>query len=221
METQEEQKLRWKPMLLEAFFVVFGVVLALAANEGREHYNRKQHAATALESVRHELAVNRQAILESLTYHLLLSDTLQYLSSRTGPSGIAEQRYPNARLFSRGYIGPATLLNTAWQAANATDAVSAMDYADVLLLSQVYEDQRSYEYQAQQAGQLIYAKLFNEGHEGIRRNLANLNTLIAAFWYRECGLIARYDEVLDQIESVPRPSVEDVPAFCQRLQNRQ
>jgi hypothetical protein len=221
MATPEEQKLRWKPMLLEAFFVVLGVVLALAANEWRQDYNQKKHAATALESVRHELTVNRAAILQSLTYHLQLTDTLRHLSSRSGPAGTGEPQYPNARLFSRGYLGPATLLNTAWQAANATDAVSAMGYADVLLLSQVYEDQRSYAYQAEQAGQLIYAKLFNEGHEGVRRNFANLNTLIAAFWYTECGLIAQYDKVLEQIERAPNPGAEEVPAICQRLPNRQ
>jgi len=125
--------------------------------------------------------------------------------------------YPDSRLFSKGYIAPATLLYTAWEAANATDAVAYMDYADVLVLSRIYERQRNYEYQARQGGRLIYSKLFNEGHEGMLRNYANLSTMIAAFWYRECELLEHYREVLTQLSETGKPASDALPPRCQQM----
>ena len=151
MATTNEEKLRWLPILLEAFIVVLGVVLALAVNEWREHYNRNQHAETALEGILSELDVNRKAIDSALTYHLQLADTLRgFMRQASQRRASTALPYPDARLFSKGYIAPATLLTTAWDAANATDAVTYMNYADVLMLSRMYEKQRNYEDQARQ-----------------------------------------------------------------------
>jgi hypothetical protein len=220
MSALDERKLRWLPILLEAFFVVLGVVLALAANEWREHLNQKQHAATALASIRNELASNRQAVVSALTYHLHLVDTLATFVGRSPQAQSSASAYPDNRLFSRGYIAPATLLNTAWEAANATDALAHMDYDAVLLLSRIYEEQRTYEYQARQGGQLIYEKLFSEGHEGVRRNFANLSMTISSFWYRECELLQSYGRVMAHLDGAGEPSLEALPAACRRVLRR-
>ncbi len=208
-------KTRLFPILLEAFIVVLGVVLALAVNEWREHYNRNQHAETALEGILSALDVNRKAIDSALTYHLQLADTLRGFTRQASQGALP---YPG--LFSKGYIAPATLLNTAWDAANATDAVTNMNYADVLMLSRIYEEQRGYEYQARLGGQLIYAKLFSEGHEGMVRNYANLSTIIATFWYIECGLLESYGQVLAQLGEASEPEVDELPALCQQVLRR-
>ena len=217
MATTNEEKLRWLPILLEAFIVVLGVVLALAVNEWREDYNRNQHAEIALEGIVSELDVNRKAIDSALTYHLQLGDTLRDFMRQASQGALP---YPDGRLFSKGYIAPATLLNTAWDAANATDAVTYMNYADVLMLSRIYEEQRNYEYQARLGGQLIYAKLFSEGHEGMVRNYANLSTIIATFWYIECGLLESYGQVLAQLGEASKPEVDELPALCQQVLRR-
>ncbi len=217
MAATNEEKLRWLPIMVEAFIVVLGVVLALAANEWREHYNRKQHAETALEGILSELHVNRRAIDSALAYHLQLDDTLRGFMRQASQGALP---YPDGRLFSKGYIAPATLLNTAWDASNATDAVTDMNYADVLMLSRIYEKQRSYEDQARLGGQLIYAKLFSEGHEGMVRNYANLSTIIATFWYIECGLLESYGQVLAQLGQESEPEFDELPARCQQVRPR-
>lgn len=209
-------RLRWIPILLEAFFVVLGVVLALSANEWRERRNRTAHAQTALASIRQELAVNRDAVASALDYHLTLSDTLRRLA-RQGPP--AEGPAVSGRLFSRGYVAPADLLETAWEAANATDAVSNLAYADVLALARVYAAQRNYQVQARQTGELIYGRLFEQGHAGMVRDVASLNTLVGTFWYQECGLLARYDDALAHFEggASTTPSAEARPPICARV----
>lgn len=216
MTYSDENRLQWLPILLEALFVVLGVVLAFAANEWREGRNEKKHAQTALEGVINELEVNRSAVESSLLYHYHLTDTLrQIYSQKLGPGEVVA--HPDGRIFSRGYIAPAALLSTAWDAANATDAVSAMAYADVLKLSQIYQSQRRYEQQVQQSGQLIYTKLFNEGHEGMQRNYGNLSTILSTFWYQECKLLSNYEDVLTVLSDVEE---KELPEICKRVIRR-
>ena len=97
-----------------------------------------------------------------------------------------------------------------------------MDYDNVLLLSRVYENQRKYYDQQKLVGQNIYTTLFNEGSTGILRNYENLQTIVATFLYRECGLLERYDAVLAQLPTadpaVERPPIPPICAFTLRRQ---
>lgn len=221
MSNSSAQHINWKPLLLEAFFVVLGVVLAFAINEWREHRNQLEHARVALESIQHELVSNRQAVHASATYHLFLSDTLRSLTQSSAQRDQTLQRAN--RLFGKGYVSSATLLSTAWNAANATDAITHMPYADVLRLSSIYQEQRQYESQAEQAGHLIYTKLFNEGHAGMLRQYDGLAILISTFWYTECRLLQRYDEVLATLptnDTSDHAELDPVPSMCERIQRR-
>jgi hypothetical protein len=126
-------------------------------------------------------------------------------------------RYPDPRLFTRGFFRPATLLHTAWDAAGATDAVRHMRYADVLRLAQIYEEQERYRRQSEQVGQLIYGQLFNHGFAGMIQNYANLSMILSTFWYRECQLLRRYDEVLGELEVGPAEATSETPEMCRHL----
>ena len=193
--------------------MVLGVVLALAANEWRGGAKRDRHAALAADGVRQEIQADRDAVAEALRYHHALSDTLSVLAGARSAEG---EPVPEARLFPRGYIAPATVLRTAWEAANATDAVSDMPYDDVLVLSDVYAEQQDYELQTQRGAGLIYARLFDEGHGGMLRNFVNLNTLITTFWYRECRLLDSYDRALVHLGSAAG-SANEKPPMCSAL----
>ncbi len=191
MPAAKERRLDWKPILLEAFFVVLGVVLALTANEWREARNHRQEAAAALESIREELATNRDSVAASLTYHAHLIDTLAAFMRGAAVPG-DEGAHPRAELFSRGFIHPAPVLSTAWEAARATDAVRHMAYEDVLLVSQIYQDQERYEEQGQIVSENIYRTLFDEGFQAMERKYRNLFGIIYTFMYSECRLLEQY-----------------------------
>ena len=197
----------WKPVLLEAFFVVMGVVLALAANEWRQSLADDRRARTALGTIREEVAQNRRAVLEAVTYHLALSDSLR--AFRPAAPGDA----PSGALFSRGFVAPATVLSTAWQTATATDAISHMPYDTVLRVSRLYESQHSYTVQAEQVGSVIYGALFHDGYDAMRHRYPNLLSLVSTFWYRECQLLARYDETLALLGNAP--AAAPAPPACQ------
>jgi hypothetical protein len=211
-------------ILLEAFFVVLGVVLALAANEWRRDYSDRQGAALALAGIREELLANHASVLASEEYHRMLQDSLVALQQRSqngnpDPDPLAA----GGRIFSGGFTRPASLLHTAWDAAGAADAVRHMSYGDVLLIARVYEEQQEYRQQANQIGQLIYSQLFTEGFQGVVRNRNNLSTLIATFWYRECQLLHRYSEVLPQLSTGPANTAgmaDTVPERCREVPAR-
>ena len=216
MQATHQRSINWRTLLLEAFFIVLGVVLALGANDWREQRSNVRHAATALESIRDELETNRQAVDNALAYHAHLSDTLRiYLRPASQRDGATPAPQPNMGIFRKGFISPAITFSTAWQAAHATGAISYMAYDDVLLLSRIYESQRQYYDQHKLVGQNIYTTLFNEGYAGMLRNIENLQFIIVTFMYQECQLLEHYNEVLPQLPT-DEPTVEypPVPTTC-------
>ncbi|HYJ80185.1 MAG TPA: hypothetical protein VEW03_11310 [Longimicrobiaceae bacterium] len=211
-----------RPILLEAGFVVLGVVLAFAANEWRQAAANRRDARVAQTSVRSELRANRGAVQESLQYHVGLTDTLFTLLRASGPDGSQRPPPPDMRVFSNGFVHPAQLLSTAWDAAGATDAVRHMAYDDVLALAHVYEEQRDYRRQADLVGGIIYTGMFERGMGGMLENYANLANIISAFVYRECQLLASYDSVLARRlegDSATAPAAR--PARCTQMERRQ
>jgi hypothetical protein len=209
----------WRPIFLEAFFVVLGVVLALAANEWRQAMADRRGAETALESIREELETNRAAVLRSVHYHLYLSDTLVAIRRQTVAARSDSGSLPNVRVFTQGFVRPAALLSTAWETAAATDAVRHMEHDDVLVLAGIYEQQRRYATQSEQIGALIYGEIFARGMAGMVRNYANLGSIIGAFWYRECDLLLAYDRALGELRG-RTSQVADTPERCRREPQR-
>lgn len=177
-------------ILLESFLVVLGVALAFAANEWREHRREEARAANALVSIQDEIQTNRAAVQSSMEYHQRLLGDL-YRLAQSEPEAV-----PKASDFERGFIGPATVLSTAWDSARSTDALRHMAYRDVLRLSSVYAEQERYLLQQRTVGQTIYDRLLADGTDGLLRDYRHLLILISTFQYREIGLLKTYDQAL-------------------------
>jgi hypothetical protein len=190
-----------KYILLEATFVVLGVVLAFSANELREHRNRQRHVNAVLASIREEMGVNRKAVETSLTYHQHLIDTLKTYQNSRRKNGISSaDTKPDIGVFSRGFISPASLLATAWDAAKATDALGDMKYEDVLVISRLYAEQERYEGQSQRTSQIIYSEIYHKGTQGLVQNHAHLAEIIYTFIWRERGLLRSYDRAAKNLK---------------------
>jgi hypothetical protein len=198
-----------KGAIIEAFFVVLGVVLAFAVNEWRSARHDAERAQVALESILEELETNRQAAKDSSVYHGRLIAELRSFEAEN-PEGV-----PPIRMFDQGFVSPAYPLTTAWDAATATNAITHLAYEDVLLLSRVYADQARYGQQAVMVGEVLYRRLFDEGREGIQNNYRNLMGIIGTFYFREKQLIQVYDNALRALGREvrdPDPEPEEAPA---------
>jgi hypothetical protein len=185
----------------EAFFVVFGVILALGANEWRQSAAAQRHADRAAANIEAELRANRALVLASMEYH----NGLVAMLGERGKTG--EPIYP--REFSRGFIFPALVEGTGWEVAKETGAVADMDYDRVLEYSSLYGSQQRYRTQAELVGGMIYQKMFDGGINSITDNHKNLLSIIYTFIYRENGLLREYDAVLGAADQEIEEETDD------------
>ena len=91
-------RLTLRSAFFEAVFVVFGVVLALAANEWRQEVKAQERAESALDSMKLELQTNLDLVVASRNYHESQAEKLQGM--------IAQKQTPSMRDFPKGYIHP-------------------------------------------------------------------------------------------------------------------
>lgn len=179
--------------LLEAGFVVLGVVLAFAVNEWREAEEDREQAAAALDSVVEEVRSNRDAVAAAKEYHVGLLTRLRQVHEAGEEPTIGD--------FPQGFIAPATPFRTAWESAADTGALADLPYDTVLRLSRLYAEQDRYVHQAQTAGEVIYAELLDVGGFGIVEKHAQLPFFIATFSFRERELLNSYDAALEWLEA--------------------
>ena len=172
-------------------FVVLGVILALAANEWREHRASVEQAEHAFASILEELETNRSAVKKSHDYHLGLLQAIRRATETLTP--------PDLDTFSRGLVSTAYLHRTAWDSASATGAFEDIGFSTILRLSLVYAQQDRYEVQAQGIAPIIYGELYRGGTQTLLDNHRNLANLIGAFLYRERELLSIYDETFDAV----------------------
>jgi len=179
--------------LLEALFVVLGVVLALAANEWRQARADAQQSRLAIAAIVGELQANRNAAAESMECR---SGLLELLHSEHEAEWV-----PDASQFSRRFIFPARVARMAWDSAAETGILAKTDYTLVVEISGVYAQQERYESQARSVGEIIYGEMFRGGTGAIVENYRHLASVIATFMYRERQLVALYDETIASLTS--------------------
>lgn len=173
----------------EAFFVVLGVILALAANEWRQNQIQQERADGALTAVRAELRLDLELLQGSLGYHEEKMGALWGMLQRgEGPQ--------DAGFFDRGFVSPAQVQLTAWETAKTTGLVESFALDDVLKLSELYDKLARYEAQALSIGQTIYAVMLDEGIDGMTARWRNLMAIQGTFVYREKELTGALEAYL-------------------------
>ncbi|MCP4291356.1 MAG: hypothetical protein GY780_05920 [bacterium] len=182
----------------EALFVVFGVILALAANEWRQNVKAEELADAALASVITELETNQVLISSSMQYHESQVKKLQDLMS--------SKKTPTMNDYPKGFINPAWVTDTAWAVAKETGVLADMDYQTVLTLSATYERLDRYRRQSEMAGQLVYEAIFEKGSSSLAAKPVNMMTILYTFIYREKQLEESLVDALGSIQIFALPS---------------
>lgn len=173
----------------EAFFVVLGVVLALAANEWRQNQIQQSRADDALDAVHAELQLDLEMLQSSRAYHEEKMGALWAMAKN-------DESPQDAGFFDRGFIHPAEVQLTAWETARTTGLVEEFGLDDVLRLSELYAKMARYEAQALAIGQIIYAVMLDEGIEGMTGRWRNLMAIQGTFAYREKDLTTALEDYL-------------------------
>ncbi|MEM9234318.1 MAG: hypothetical protein AAGA69_08790 [Pseudomonadota bacterium] len=177
-----------KKAFFEAAFVVFGVVLALAANGWREARADQAEAAAAHLAIQQEIQDNRDAVAQAVAAHDVRLEAI----------GNPQDSAPvDMRAFRDGFIRPAsTLSKAAWNSASETGALAHMEFETVRELGALYAYQDRYSQQVTSYSSLIYETLFEQGYQGIISNKAGMISMISTLRYQEAALVEVYDGYL-------------------------
>lgn len=177
-----------KKAFFEAAFVVFGVVLAFAANGWREARAVQAESVAALAAIHQEIQDNRNAVAEAVVAH----------EARLEAIGNPQDAEPiDMRAFQDGFIRPAsTLSKAAWNSASETGALAHMEFETVRELGALYAYQDRYSQQVTSYSSLIYETLFEQGYQGIVSNKAGMISMISTLRYQEAALVETYDAYL-------------------------
>ena len=115
---------------------MISILLALAVDGMRDNRHNRKVARQSLEIFQDELCINRGRIEDLLPYHTGLRDVVMEMAEDPARAG-------EVRSMVEG-LEPALLLNTAWEAALATGALTHMELPTVSALSMTYSLQDRY-----------------------------------------------------------------------------
>jgi hypothetical protein len=176
--------------IFQAALVVLGVVLAFSVNEWREARAARHDALRALDAIMEELKANREAVASSFEYHQGRLEIIGAAMREGAPLRIEQ--------FERGFVMPAQLSRSAWDAASEIGAFNNLPYERVLALGKVYARQDAYHDQLQSVSAIVYREIFDKGPTGVLDNPRGLVSLVGAFLYREQQLLDAYEKTLTE-----------------------
>jgi hypothetical protein len=120
-------RIPWLQLGLEAFFVLLGVLLALALDEWRQGRREQKVVALALQNIRNEIKENRAEVQRAIDWHRDLLSRLE--------------KTPDMNISFK----PAILRNNAWQAAQSSQAAANMQFSSVAAFSRMEDMQDLYQ----------------------------------------------------------------------------
>ncbi|HKJ02807.1 MAG TPA: hypothetical protein VJ997_10140 [Longimicrobiales bacterium] len=122
--------------LVESFFVVMSILLALAVDQWSENRQYAEVADQSLGIFEQEIRLNQSRLEDVAPFHMGIRDLL-------GQAMDAPDASMDLRSIMEGIELPVTL-NTAWETALATGALTHMDVSTVSALSLTYSMQERF-----------------------------------------------------------------------------
>lgn len=116
--------------IVESVLIVASIILALAVDEWRENRQNEELATQSLAIFEREIRQNLARVQDAAPYHAGLRDVVARMATRDASSA-------DLRSVMEG-LQPTVLLNTAWETALATGALTHMHFEVVSALSLTY-----------------------------------------------------------------------------------
>ena len=188
-------------VVIESFFIVLSILAALAVDNWSEAKRHQELAHQSLRIFERELRQNLARIEDVAPYHSGLRSVVAEAMANPGQA-------PDMRSIVEG-LKPTVLLNTAWQTALATGALTHIDVETVSALSLTYSIQERFREHARSAlprisiaGELPP----DEMERTVYQTYAYLNDLVAG----EQELRGVYEQAIEMIRnSIRGPAGEE------------
>jgi ribosomal protein S21 len=177
------KRIPWTQLFVEAVLIVLSVLLALAMNNWNRNRVSDNLADQALRNLKREVQANRQEVEASRSRNQALLDTLR---SEAPPRGIS--------------LRTADIQNNAWEAAQATGAISNMDFSVVSIASRIEEKQAAYRNLKRTVSEMILRGNFG-GDIDEERVPEGLRIMVGGLRGLEEDLITLYDKFSQTVEA--------------------
>ncbi|MDH3271896.1 MAG: hypothetical protein OEN56_11210, partial [Gemmatimonadota bacterium] len=186
--------------LVESVFVVASILMALAVDEWAQDQEYAELADQSLSIFEREIRDNRARLDDVAPYHMGIRDLLGQMRELPGPPREISS-------FMEG-MSPPVLLNTAWETALATGALTHMEFEVVSALSLTYSIQESFEDRSRASRPRIVS---TEGLSpaAIRAQVEEAYDYVATLSQDESELMTVYDQALEVIAAHRAPEHVD------------
>ena len=181
--------------ITQLFLIVFSVVLGLFLSERIEEQKNKNQAEKLLSKITSEVSENKKLLEYWAPYHAEIAQKTDILSKDD--------------LFIENFINDKTVLfkevltegtfmrrfpsSDAWDIAKSHPLIVNIDYEELLILSKIYNQQKSTFEPADAIAEIFFSSDFNS-RENAKLNLERFNTLMQEVASREKDLINYYKE---------------------------
>lgn len=193
--------------IVESVFVVGSILLALAVDEWAQDQEYAQLADQSLGIFEREIRRNRESVVDGVPYHTGIRDFLAAMRVETSdPSQLSA--------IMEG-LNPPVLLNTAWETALATGALTHMEFEVVSALSLTYSIQETFSDRARTERPRPPPGAPASGSDGGAARVQAAYDYMSSLVQDEAELIAVYDQALELIALHRDPDHVDPPPTLQ------
>jgi len=187
--------------IAQMILIVFSVVLGLYLNQKMVDYNQKQEAQKILSIIYSEVKDNRELMLDWSPYHQEINDNFKKLlkDEKFTKGFIQDKTTLFDVLMTRRTFMTQPLSDDAWEIAKANPIISNISFEERLLLSKIYNQQKSTFEPASKFFDVYHTKGVNTV-EDAQENLEILQNFMNELAGRELLLMQYYDEAFKRFE---------------------
>lgn len=176
--------------LVESVFVVASILLALAVDEWAQNKEYAELANQSLGIFEREIRQNKARLEDAAPYHMGIRDLLSQMRS------MPESRMEIGSIMEG--LNPPVLLNTAWETALATGALTHMDFEVVSALSLTYSIQDDFQNRSR-SDRPRFTSSQGLAPGQARAQVDEAYEYVSGLSQDESQLIAVYDQALEMV----------------------
>ena len=189
-------------VVVESFFIMFSILLALAVDSWRESRSHRRLAQQSLQIFENEIRRNLSRLDDVAPYHTGLKSVVQQ-AQVNGGSILEIQSIVEG-------LQPTVLLNTAWQTALATGALTHINVETVSALSLTYSIQERFREESRSAMPRVTLSA-NPTRDQIARAIGDTNAYLTQLVAGEAELRGVYQQALQIIAQAKRSEAGGAP----------